>query len=53
MKRTEQFISPIKNLRANVLYNMLSMFQMNELDSFVYDSFTKKAITKNVLHCFN
>ena len=27
-KRNKQFISPIKNLCANVLFNMLSMFQV-------------------------
>ena len=30
IKRAEQFISPIKNLRANVLFNVLPKFQINE-----------------------
>ena len=45
MKRTK-FISPIKNLRANVLFNVLSILQINEF-SFFYDSIVKKAIQKN------
>ena len=45
MKRTK-FISPIKNLRANVLFNVLSILQINEF-SFFYDSIVKKAIHKN------
>ena len=30
IKRTKQFISPIKNPRANVLFNVLSMFQISK-----------------------
>ena len=30
IKHTEQFLSPIKNLRANILFSMLSMFQINK-----------------------
>ena len=30
IKRTKQFISPIKNLGANSLFNMLSMFQIRD-----------------------
>ena len=30
IKRTEQFISPIKNIRANVLFDVLPTLQINE-----------------------
>ena len=51
IKHTKQFISPIKNLRANVLFNKLSVFQINE--SFFYDSFVKRATQKKYIALAN
>ena len=63
-KRNKQFISPIKNLCANVLFNMLSMFQV--ISSLILLSmillskkpFKKKKLTntcinKDVFICVN
>ena len=49
IKRTEKFISRIRNLRVTVLY--LTYYQNSRsmsLDSFAYDSLVKKAIPKKV-----
>ena len=46
IKRTEQLISPIKNLRANVFLTCYRCFRSTSLDSFVYDYIVKKDIQK-------
>ena len=39
INRTEQFISPIKSLRANIFFNVLSMFQINKFWFFCQKSY--------------
>ena len=48
-KRTEQFISSIKNLRKTFYVTCYHCSRSTSLDSFVYDSFVKKATQKNYI----
>ena len=61
IKCTEQFISPIKNIRVNVLFDVLSMFQINEswffckkaIEKSFYIALTNTCVNKDVFICMN